>query len=304
MDGVIIYMLSTELKKSGDELGFTYNDQWKAIYGKYNGYQTIISENSRFKSYFIKVPCRVEEDSQKRFLNDFLKELTNNSNVRTANYANRCITIELAGNSEDDTRNIVTVLGQVINFIQINNYEPCCEVCGSNTETSIKPIYDNKLCICDECYSKIDISAMETKKTGSNIVGGIAGALMGSLIGVFLWVVVYNLGAIAVICGVVLAICTIKGYELVGGELDTKGIVISVVIILAMVYLSTYISYGVVICKVVDKVDSVDLVDAFRNASLYLNKYDKVRSSFIKDLTVGYIFTIVGTVSTIFKIMD
>ena len=58
---------------------------------------------------------------------------------------------------------------------------------------------------------------------------GIVGALIGSLIGAVVIVIVGQLGYVAAVSGLVMAICTLKGYEMLGKKLGTPGIIISCV---------------------------------------------------------------------------
>lgn len=49
-----------------------------------------------------------------------------------------------------------------------------------------------------------------------NVVAGVVGALLGSLLGVACIVLLGQLGYVAAVSGIVMAICTMKGYELLG----------------------------------------------------------------------------------------
>ena len=69
-----------------------------------------------------------------------------------------------------------------------------------------------------------------------NLAGGIAGALIGSLLGVVCIVLLSQLGYVAAISGVLMAVGVLKGYEKLGGKLTKKGIVISMIIMVFMTY--------------------------------------------------------------------
>lgn len=64
---------------------------------------------------------------------------------------------------------------------------------------------------------------------------GIVGAIGGSLIGVILWLVLGRLGLISGIAGVVMLRFAFKGYEKLGGRLDKKGVIISLVVMIFMI---------------------------------------------------------------------
>ena len=63
---------------------------------------------------------------------------------------------------------------------------------------------------------------MEQKKR-ENVPAGIVGAFLGSLIGVACAVLIGQLGYVASVSGLVMAVCALKGYELLGGSLTKKG---------------------------------------------------------------------------------
>ena len=53
----------------------------------------------------------------------------------------------------------------------------------------------------------------------------------------------HRAGYIAGIAGLIMVVCAMKGYSLLGGTLDRKGVIISVIISLIMVYLANKIAW-------------------------------------------------------------
>ncbi|WP_052430676.1 hypothetical protein [Robinsoniella peoriensis] len=74
-------------------------------------------------------------------------------------------------------------------------------------------------------HYKQSVQPVEEKK--ENIIAGIVGAFLGTLIGLLCIVVVDQLGYMASISGVVMGVCAIKGYQMLAGKMSLKGIVIS-----------------------------------------------------------------------------
>ena len=75
------------------------------------------------------------------------------------------------------------------------------------------------------------------ERTGRlNWITGIVGALVGVAIGVAAWVGIYQLGYIAGIAGFIMMICSIKGFELLGGGINIPAMILCVVIDLVAVY--------------------------------------------------------------------
>lgn len=57
----------------------------------------------------------------------------------------------------------------------------------------------------------------EREEPRDNVIAGTVGAFLGSLIGVACIVLVNQLGYVSAICGAVMAVCSIKGYTMLGG---------------------------------------------------------------------------------------
>ena len=79
------------------------------------------------------------------------------------------------------------------------------------------------------------------------MIGGIVGALVGSLLGVACIVILSQLGYVAALSGVVMAVCTLKGYEIGSGKLSKRGIVISVILMLVMTYVGDRLDWAITV---------------------------------------------------------
>lgn len=126
---------------------------------------------------------------------------------------------------------------------------------------------------------------------------GVVGALVGSLIGAACIILLAQAGIVAALSGFVLAFCTLKGFELLGGKLDKKSIIVCVVIMLVVPYLAHHASYAIIF---VQNWEDLQFGDAF--AHLYnligtvdtINENTELISAFIKDLLFVYAFTALG----------
>jgi hypothetical protein len=77
-----------------------------------------------------------------------------------------------------------------------------------------------------------------------NVPMGILGALLFSLVGGVLYFIIYQLGFIAGIAGFVSVICAVKGYKWLGKRESVKGVIISVIISVAVIFLAAIYSIG------------------------------------------------------------
>lgn len=150
-------------------------------------------------------------------------------------------------------------------------------------------------------YSSAAVSTPE--KVSSNVIPGIVGAFLGSLVGVAMWIVVYNLGYIAGLSGAVMVICSMMAYKKFGKCLDLKGIIICVVLCIGMIYISQRLSLSIELYKEFNDYGyDVSFFDCYKNMFDVLDAADN-KSAFWGDLGMGYaLFALASTsyiVSTI-----
>lgn len=135
---------------------------------------------------------------------------------------------------------------------------------------------------------------MELETKQENMLAGILGALIGGVIGGAAIVLVGQLGLISAISGVILAFCTLKGYELLGKKLSKQGILVCIVIMLAVPYLADRISWALVIMK--------EFEWLFGDAFLYVHEVVtefELEANYWKDLLFVYAFTALGAFTMI-----
>ena len=130
-----------------------------------------------------------------------------------------------------------------------------------------------------------------------NVFTGIIGAFLGACIGGAAIVLLNQLGYIASISGLILAVCTLKGYELLGGKRSTTGIIISIVLMLIMPYLADRISWALEIVEVFAE-EGVTFAAAF--ASVHeIVELNALTVDYFKGLGMVYLFTAIGAIGTL-----
>lgn len=123
----------------------------------------------------------------------------------------------------------------------------------------------------------------------SNLIAGLVGAFLGSLIGAVLWVIIYNFGFIAGIAGAVTAVCALKGYELLGKSLDKKGVICSIIIVIITIFLANKFAWSWEIFDVYTNEFGYEMTffDAFLSADEII-AYSELTGDYYKDLIIGY----------------
>ena len=124
-----------------------------------------------------------------------------------------------------------------------------------------------------------------------SLLGGIVGALLGSLLGVLSIIILSQLGYIAALSGVLMAICTLKGYELLGQKLSTRGIVICCVLMLLMTYFGDRLDWAILVSREF----AVGIGLAYQSVPLLLSEGVIVAASYWGNLALVYLFVLLGS---------
>ena len=136
---------------------------------------------------------------------------------------------------------------------------------------------------------------MEQKKRRENVAAGLVGAFLGSLIGVACTVIIGQMGYVASISGLVMAVCALKGYEMLGGTLSKKGAVISSVLILLMTFFAHRLTWAIAIASELEW----GVLESYRSISHLLERGMLESTAYWGDLAMLYLFTLLGAVPTI-----
>ncbi|WP_312652126.1 hypothetical protein [Aminipila sp.] len=292
------------LKTFAQEVGLTYNSKRLLAYGKYHGYDTIIKNAAQQKLFIITMNIGMESPEQEQAISQYLLSLSQTKPyVKFASFDDNTISISVKFKMKNNLQNIREVLDAVTRYCRTNGMVSCCKYCGSQTNLSMFSINSQYATMCNDCFEKaqadLSMAQLENNQRKSNVIAGIVGSLLGSLIGVVLWVIVYQLGYIAGIAGLVMAVCSMKGYEKFGGKLNIVGVIISLVVAIAMLYFAENIAVALEIFNEFKKEYAITFFDAFRLIPSLLQEEASFRGAFIGDLVIGYILMLVASGSTI-----
>ena len=136
-----------------------------------------------------------------------------------------------------------------------------------------------------------------------NVFLGFIGALAGALIGVLAIVLLGQIGLVASIAGAALAICSLKGYEMLAGKLSRNGIITCSIIMVIMTFFAEYLDWTIQFFKELqDYYSDISIMDIFKNLPYLLSETGSV-GRFILSLCVLYIFTALGAVPRIRRVL-
>ena len=288
--------------------GLSMDEASGTVHGLYGSYQVLITPAvSGSNTYYFMPVISIAAASPSHTLSkeeakDYKRE---HKNVSLLKEDNRLITLSLKNCRKAD-RLISTVneeLQSLTFWLRQNGYENCCQMCGKPGDTAafyVSGFYTN---ICPDCAQTVSQNAViarqqEHVKTES-LIGGIVGALLGTLIGVLSIILLSQLGYVAALSGVLMAVCTLKGYELLGKKLSTKGIVICCILMILMTYVGDRLDWAIVIAREL----AVDFGTAYQSVPYLLQIGVLDSAAYWGNLLLVYLFVLLGAVPTIMNIM-
>ena len=288
------------LAQAAQRLHLTADAQSGILFGMQGGLHVMLmrsTSNQNFVSLIFSLTHGGQEPDAAE-IKAFVK-----SNKLVANYSIRRSRVEFVlkvrFGSFKHLDQLEQAVGEVVSFLRTSGYQSCCQSCGQTADTDACIMAGVPSLLCDSCYQQLghdqEQAHQEAAQKPENVLTGVVGALLGSLLGVGCIVLLGQLGYVAALSGIVLAICTLKGYELLGGRLSTKGIVISCVLMLVMTYVGHRLDWAITVAKYFE----ASLTDSFRAIPYLIDEDILDGGVYVGNLIKLYMFTLVGAVPTI-----
>lgn len=280
------------------------------IYGERSGFEFLIYATDTRYPYLLTVSLSAKpqngiflsKEEKKQFAKEFKP-------VTSLNQEGNLITMVLGNTSKQDKlkENLEMGLSGLLSLLQTRGYVPCCQFCGEQVQTTGYTAGNTYMHLCQGCITKMrqdaTLAAQEKAQKKENLIGGIVGAFFGSLVGILCIIIFSQMGRIAAISGVVMAVCTIKGYEILGGKLTRKGIVACILMMLVMTYMGDRLDWAIMIMREVGTDWGIDFATAFQLVPQLLAEDVLDSGSYWGNLVILYLFTIGGAIPTITSIM-
>ena len=198
--------------------GLRLDPEGGALYGTYKGYGVaVLAPNPSYPYQMCAVfsASRPDGPLTKEECKQFLKEHKAAADLSQNGWQ---ITMIIRGGMGQKhlRENFVQSLEDTTAYLRGAGFTDCCQSCGKVTETDpccVAGAYEH---LCPDCYAALQQSrnqeSMRQAGKGENITGGLVGALLGSLVGVVSIIIFSQLGYVAALSGVIMAVCTLKGY--------------------------------------------------------------------------------------------
>lgn len=289
-----------ELVQARNATGMQLKNQNTMLCGYYRGYAMVTNLNSKARCYDAVVWVVRPGEDMTTPVNQWLGEYPAQHPFCTGGSCNgQMLVAHIAIDKKRDVtaQSLLSFYHDVTGWLAANGMVSVCEGCGSG-DTSLYNMAGRLHVVCPNCLEQMSQAARaEQKAVPGNLPTGIAGAILFSLAGVALWVLVNRLGYVAAICGLVLMVCAFKGYEKFSGKLDTAGILVCVAVAILMGLVSQYVCIGLDIYEVFSDY-GVGLLECMRAVPGFLFDPElELLSAYLPDLLFGYLFMAVGSFS-------
>ena len=197
---------------------------------------------------------------------------------------------------------IRSLFGALSRYFSENAMVPCCAHCGSTGPTGLYQCGEGAASFCEscaaECSQALQAPAAGRKSQPGNVLLGLVGPVIGAVPGVILWLLIYRLGYIAAVCGLLLAFGAVKGYSMLGKRLDVKGTVISVIVSVVMLVVALMLCYGWALYDVFGP-EGFTFLDCILAVPTTLAVYPEILTTFVGEFIIGLLLTGVGSFASV-----
>lgn len=301
-------MTDKYLEAMGQETGLRFNESSASLYGTYGGYHVEIGAGVTGRaSARVEILFSVNKDGAAPDREAFKPLVKDSKAIAGCDCAGFGLVVSVKNSAwtrKKTVENARTALEEVTGFLRQNGYTDCCQRCGQTLPTATYMVNGGYEHLCADCFQTASAGAAQKREQEEqkkeNVAGGIVGAVLGSLAGVVVMVLLDQLGYVAALSGLVLAVCALKGYELLGGKLGNLGTVLCIVIMIAMVYVGNQITWAIAFYNELKDYMEVTFFDCFRSVADLLDLVgDEAKSAYFTGLAQQYLFVALGAIPTI-----
>ncbi len=268
------------------------------IYGNYRGYDLSITRLQKQGNFLV---FMILTGPNGNATNETFSDLQSSvSKVNSANARNNgAVNFETTASIKEATNfdNLQAALDTLTNYLYTKGLKSGCFGCDKDVTTSHYVFNGMGLQMCEDCAVKFSERVAganeEHKAKPENVPFGIVGALLGSLAGVLAIVIIGQLGYVAAISGLILAVCTVRGYEKFAGKMSYTGIFISIAVMIAMTFFGNRMDWAVFIMRELE-------VGIFEAYSLVPKLADE--SMYTSNLIMTGFFALIGSLTTIISV--
>lgn len=273
--------------------GFVLEKEQNIMHGTYRGITFLIVPMEAENQYHIQIYADIEKNPNKdTFLRSFSSIGQKYSFIHHTSYnGSNMASVYVVSGGQDDKANLMTAIAAAASECEMYEIHNCCAHCKNVVPLRAAAADNVPLLICDSCFSQMMNRTGSTAVRKENPLLGIIGAVFGVLIGSALWIAIAQIGFIAGIAGLAIIFCGMKGYEILGGKISKKGIVICIVLSCLVILGAEFVSIAIAVYGEMNKLYELTFTEALSWLPEVIQR-PEVIAGIIKDLAVGYGLTI------------
>lgn len=279
------------------KLNYRFDEGMNVVYGFTNDYTCAIKPADEYEITYQMMFCiskNGEQLNKKDF--DSLKKDNKCIGAVIVNKNRIIVTVASKNKKEEKINTIVEAHKICVNYLMENGYKNIDEQTGAQGDTIVCNVQGSIMFIMTSTLETMKIQTENNNaiQQEENVVKGIIGATLGSLVGAAAIIILGQVGYVAVISGILMAACTIYGYGKLAGKVSKKGIVISVIIMAIVTYLAMRVCVTITLCNELNKYGTPDFWKVFSKVPDIMRLDSKLQAEYIRNLLLVFGFTGVG----------
>lgn len=266
------------------QIGFRIDTKNQIAYGMVGQYHYVLTYYKNNKQLYIKTCVHLSNEDHLELMNLPLTV------IDQLKYQNLDILMMIQNVRKISVDEIEKMMQMVSSFLSQRNIKEACHYCQQEKSVHVCQMQGAMELVCDDCLNKY-----QTIKPGIipvHFSRGLVGLFGGSIIGMIIWILIYQLGYVAGISGLLMAYLCIKGYEKFAGRLDKKGLFLSIIISVVMLAIAELICFNLEIANAFH----LSFTEALEVLPEMLDE-SSVQEAIFQDLAFGYIFMLVASYS-------
>lgn len=209
----------------------------------------------------------------------------------------------IAGNHQKNVDRIVEAVRALVNYV-ITNEGVNCDEKGFQGNVEIWFIQGNHLFLCPESAEGINYNMNQASAAYNNIkenyVLGIVGALLGSVVGAAVILLVARMGYISAISSAVMGFAVVFGYKKLGKKFSVVAGILCIIISIAMTYLAFRIDSAWDLFNAFRDAgwDDMTFMECFKDAKEWYEELDAI-SDYTRNMVLMVLSGVVGAVAAV-----
>lgn len=270
-------------------------------WGTYKGFFVTAMQDARTYGFTIKITYHTESgEAGAALVKERICELFRRIGVEQKQFGDYTVENNFirfvensAGMAASTAKKIHENVEQIIAILQAEGCVSGCELCGNGSMVNPYNVNNAPVFLCSSCETRVEQDIENAKdevlSRKSNPLLGVIGAIAASVLGVVLWILIYQIGYIAGIAGGAIMLFAFWGYKKLGHVMDTKGVIISFVVGMLMVFVACHVSWTIEAIKAYNEYYGFNMDFVYMSKKLFsiLEKLD-IMSDFFIELAMGY----------------